>query len=385
MTTPAMIKDAVKAVNQAVKAVADASDALAALSLALAESTSTKAPAVDIAKPDETTEMIESPQGGVITIGNLKAFLDMRPDAAVRVVIRSGGRTVATNPPIAVAEAAMRFEPSGDRRRPARPYFDRGSHRWIGIAPTAPIAESTMALCIGASVGSSLMAPTASELSKTLAAHLTDHCDMAVEVGVWVAEGPRTGALIKAVLNVCGDKSEFLLTAEDGAFPWPEADVDAANAPQVTRTIDAAVAVASAMASMPAFTDEHIAKAVQPLVPASWTLRLCRTGDAMVPIYESNATLDRDFLLDCTPSQEIVASSCVERMTAFCNGSDGTLTGQTPDQQRDGRVYVYRREPVVVVADVDTADTAADDVEVDDVDKRLMRILSNKTEKFICH
>nr|UMO78608.1 hypothetical protein [Pandoravirus belohorizontensis] len=367
MTTPALIQDALKAVDHASQAVATASEALAALSLLLTEmpvadgdvppapaetastpgqlplddphagfrtrlaetpetvfagldgarlsvfeprmgeraslpdtrslverfravraaaaATVSEVTPLSASAPHSTALCVSSDDNKAVTVGQLKAVLDAHPDAMVYVrVCSEDGVAVAEEHPIAVAAATMRFEPSGDPLRPARPYFHRKSHQWIGLAWDTPLCEPTTAVCVGASMGSDAHVPTASELAKTLAAHAVDHSEMPVEVGVWTAQGPHTGALVEVFLKTYdAGKRAITLVAKDGVFPWPADAVEAANSPETTRAIDAAMAVASAMASIPTFTDEDIAKCMTALVPESWTLPMCRASAGIVP------------------------------------------------------------------------------------------------------
>lgn len=239
--------------------------------------------------PYSTTLCVSSDDNKAVTVGQLKAVLDAYPDAMVYVrVCSEDSVAVAEEHPTAVAAATMRFEPSGDPLRPAQPYFHRKSHQWIGLAWDAPPGEPTTAVCIGASMGSDAHVPTASELAKTLAACAVDHSGMPVEVGVWTAQGPHTGALVEVFLkDYDASKRAITLIAKDGVFPWPADALEAANSPETARTIDTAISVASAMALIPTFTNERIAKCVEALVPESWTLPLTRRIDAgILPAHE---------------------------------------------------------------------------------------------------
>ncbi|AVK74977.1 hypothetical protein pqer_cds_555 [Pandoravirus quercus] len=285
--------------------------------------------------------------GKAIAVGQLKALLDAHPDAMVYVrVCSEDGLAVVEEHPIAVAAATMRFEPSGDPLRPARPYFHRKSHQWIGLAWDAPLCESTTAVCIGASMGSDAHVPTASELAETLSAHTVDHSDMPVEVGVWTAQGPHTGALIDVFLKAYdAGKRAITLVAKDGVFPWPADAVEAANSPETARTIDTAMAVASAMASIPTFTDERIAKCVAALVPASWTLPPMRRTDAgIVPAHEKdNVARDQDLVT--TPTQGSVSGGGLGNDDVTVQASIEGLDRALAEQAVTDGIAVRRHEP----------------------------------------
>ncbi|AJF97758.1 hypothetical protein TW95_gp1024 [Pandoravirus inopinatum] len=292
-------------------------------------------------------------------------------------VCSEDGVAVAEEHPIAVAAATMRFEPSGDPLRPARPYFHRKSHQWIGLAWDAPMCESTTAVCIGASVGSDAHVPTASELAETLSAYAVDHSDMPVEVGVWTAQGPHTGALVDVFLKAYdAGKRAITLVAKDGVFPWPADAVEAANSPETARTIDTAMAVASAMASIPTFTDERIAKCVAALVPASWTLPPMRRTDAgIVPAHErDNVARDQD--LAATPTQGHVSGGLESDNAAhtFVEGSDSALAEQTATDRR----HEPATPPMRQTHTVDPDEISEFDPHFDmdsDMDMRLFKLL----------
>ncbi|AGO84556.1 hypothetical protein psal_cds_652 [Pandoravirus salinus] len=327
---------------------------------------------------------VSSDNGKAITVGQLVAVLNAHPDAAVYVrVCADDSSTIAEEHPIAVAASTMRFEPSGDPARPARPYFHRKSHQWIGLVWDTPLSESITALCIGASAGSEAQVPTASKLAKTLAAYGVGRPDMPVEVGVWTAQGPRTGALVEVFLKTYdAGKRAITLMAKDGVFPWPADAVEAANSPETARTIDAAMAVAAAMASVPTFTDEHIAKCMAALVPESWTIPTARrTIDGIIPPHEKKSIQGGQDLVVAPTQARVLGTEEDDKATVqtSAGGPDAALAEQ---MGTDG-VHAHHREPATLADTSSAFDTfIVDEAEFDptldrdsDMDMRLFNAI----------